>query len=153
MRRLLPIALGVSLAVAAVALAALAVQTWRYPGHAAVEDRLGDPSMIGPHGRSDGLPRERAVLRGCVARVAPRLHGKRRERDRCDRERGAERDRQQAPHRRPSPATSGRRASRCSFAPSTTVRSTATKASVTGNGTAGSAASAWGTRGGGASSS
>src|SRR5262245_54828424 len=39
MRRLLPIALGVSLAVAAVALAALAVQTWRYPGHAAAEDR------------------------------------------------------------------------------------------------------------------
>jgi hypothetical protein len=39
MRRLLPIALGVSLAVAAVAFAALAVQTWRYPGHAAAHDR------------------------------------------------------------------------------------------------------------------
>ena len=39
MRRLLPFALGVSLAVAAVALAALAVQTWRYPGHVAAEDR------------------------------------------------------------------------------------------------------------------
>ena len=39
MRRLLPLALGLSLAVAAVALAILAVQTWRYPSHAAAEDR------------------------------------------------------------------------------------------------------------------
>ena len=39
MRRLLPLAAGVALAVAAVALAVLAVQTWRYPRHAAAEDR------------------------------------------------------------------------------------------------------------------
>jgi hypothetical protein len=40
MRRLLPFALGVLLALAAVALAAVAVQAWRYPGQAAAEDRL-----------------------------------------------------------------------------------------------------------------
>ena len=40
MRRLLPVVAGLALAVASVALAVLAVQAWRYPGHVEQQDRL-----------------------------------------------------------------------------------------------------------------
>jgi hypothetical protein len=39
-RRLLPVAAGVALAVASVVLAMLAVQSWRYPSHVEQQDRL-----------------------------------------------------------------------------------------------------------------